>query len=95
MSDRSTYRMQDDARLIDEAKYNPNRELAIALGERLEDVLAEADAKVYEAKERANDFEIDCNKLDDKVYELQSKIDVLELMLSERDRIIDELKKGN
>lgn len=95
MPDRSTYRMHDDARLIDEAKYNPNRELAIALGERLEDVLAEADAKVYEAKERANDFEIDCNKLDDKVYELQSKIDVLELMLSERDRIIDELKKGN
>ena len=95
MPDRSTYRMHDDARLIEEAKYNPNRELAIVLGERLEDVLADADAKVYEAKERANDFEIDCNKLDDKVYELQSKIDVLELMLSERDRIIDELKKGN
>lgn len=41
MSDRSYYRSMDNERLIEEAKYNPNRELAIALGERLEDVLAE------------------------------------------------------
>lgn len=95
MSDRSTYRMHEDGRLIEEAKYNPNRELAIALGERLDDVLATTDAKIYEYKERANDFEIDCNKLDDKIYELQAEIQKLELMLSERDRIIEELKKGN
>ena len=94
MSDRSTYRMHDDARLIDEAKYNPNRELAIALGERLQDTLAEADAKVYEAKERANDFEIDCNQLDDKVYELRAEIEKLELMIADRDRIIDELNRS-
>ena len=102
MSDRSTYRMHDDARLIDEAKYNPNRELAIALGERLQDTLAEADAKVYEAKERANDFEIDCNKLDDKVYELRVEIDGLSMTLQQRDDEIahlrdqlNQLKKGN
>lgn len=102
MPDRSTYRTHDDARLIEEAKYNPNRELAIALGERLQDTLAEADAKVYEAKERANDFEIDCNKLDDKVYQLQAEIAKLELMLSIRDNTINTLtaqiakmKKGN
>ena len=95
MSDRNTYRMHEDSRLIEEAKYNPNVELAIVLGERLEDVLATTDAKIYEYKERAKDFEIDCNQLDDKVYELQAEIAKLELMLGERDRIIDELKKGN
>ena len=95
MPDRSTYRTYPDERLVEEAKYNPNRELAIALGERLDDVLAEMVAKVREAKERANDFEIDCSKLDDEVYELQAEIQKLELMLGERDRIIEELKKGN
>lgn len=33
--DRSYYRMQTDQELIEEAKYNPNPELCIALGERL------------------------------------------------------------
>lgn len=93
MGDRSTYRMYEDARLIEEAKYDPNRELAIALGERLEDVLATTDAKIYEYKERAKDLEIDCNQLDDKIYALQAEIQKLELMLGERDRIIEELKK--
>lgn len=102
MSDRSTYRMHEDGRLIEEAKYNPNRELAIALGERLEDVLATTDAKIYEYKERANDFEIDCNKLDDKIYELRVEIDGLSMTLQQRDDEIahlrdqlNKLKKGN
>lgn len=34
--DRSYYRLQTDAELIEEAKYNPNPELCIALGERLD-----------------------------------------------------------
>ena len=93
MGDRSTYRYDDDGRLIEEAKYNPNRELPIALGERLEDVLATTDAKIYEYKERAKDLEIDCNQLDDEIYALQAEIQKLELMLGERDRIIEELKK--
>lgn len=33
--DRCDYRCMTDAELIEEAKYNPNPELAIALGERL------------------------------------------------------------
>ena len=33
--DRCDYRQMSDAELIEEAKYNPNPELCIALGERL------------------------------------------------------------
>jgi hypothetical protein len=36
--DRSYYRLASDDDLIEEAKYNPSTELAIALGERLEDI---------------------------------------------------------
>lgn len=93
MSDRSTYRYEEDGRLIEEAKYNPNRELAIALGERLDDVLAELDYKIGEHKELYADLEREANKLDDKIYELQLEIDKLEMQLEERERIIDELKK--
>lgn len=95
MGDRSTYRMYEDGRLIEEAIYNPNRELAIVLGERLQDALVCGQAVVDEARERVKDFEIDYNKLDDRIYELAQEIDKLELMLSERERIIDELKKDN
>jgi hypothetical protein len=93
--DRSRYRMCEDSNLLEEAKYNPTSELAIILAERLEEVQAEADERLEEAKDRAADFERDANRLDDKVYELQMEINKLELMLGERDRIIDELRKGN
>jgi hypothetical protein len=95
MSDRTTYRSQEDQQLIEEAKYNPNRELAIALGERLEDYAAEMDVKIGEQRERADDAERDASRLDDKIYELGVEIDKLELMLEERDRVIEQLKKGN
>jgi hypothetical protein len=36
--DRSYYRLASDDDLIEEAKYTPNIELCIALGERLEDI---------------------------------------------------------
>ena len=93
--DRNHYRMREDSNLLEEAKYNPTSELAIILAERLEEVQAEADERLEEAKDRAADFERDANRLDDKVYELQMEINKLELMLGERDRIIDELRKGN
>ena len=93
MPDRSTYRMYEDARLIEEAKYDPNRELAIVLGERLDDVIRTSEIQIEDERERARDFERDANQLDDKIYELQHEIDKLELMISERDRIIDELKE--
>jgi chromosome segregation ATPase len=92
MPDRSTYRLYEDARLIEEAKYNPNRELAITLGERLADVLAEAEERVEEQRDRASDFERDANKLDDRIYELELMLDTLELMLDTRDTYIEELE---
>ena len=92
MADRSYYRHEDDNRLIEEAKYNPNRELSIALGERLEDVLAEFDDKVDGWRERAADFERDANKLDDKVYELRVEIDGLSMTLQQRDDEIAHLR---
>lgn len=40
--DRCDYRTMTDAELIEEAKYNPNPELAIALAERLDKKRMEA-----------------------------------------------------
>jgi peptidoglycan hydrolase CwlO-like protein len=93
--DRSRYRMREDSKLFEDAKYNPTAELAIVLAERLEEVLVENDEEIEALRERAADFERDANKLDDELCELQHKIDVLELMLSTRDETIEELKKGN
>jgi peptidoglycan hydrolase CwlO-like protein len=58
-------------------------------------VQAEFDEQLEEAKEAAEDARLDMNQLDDKIYLLQQEIEKLELMLGERDRIIDELRKGN
>ena len=95
MTDRNTYRMCEDSKLLEEARYNPNAELAIVLAERLETVWVEYEAETEALKDRAADFERDAAKLDDELCELQHKIDVLELMLSTRDETIEELKKGN
>lgn len=92
MPDRSYYRSEDDTRLIEEAKYNPNRELAIALGERLEEVIALAETLEDELKEAKEEGERECRKLDDQIYLLDSKVDVLELMLGQRDERIAELE---
>ena len=92
MPDRSYYRSEDDKRLIEEAKYNPNRELAIALGERLEDVLAKLGEKVGEFKDRQEDDRIEFNKLDDKIYELRVEIDGLSMTLQQRDDEIAHLR---
>jgi len=72
--DRNTYRMCEDSELINEAAYRPSAELAVVLGERLEDITAEHEANVEELKDRAKNFEIDANQLDDKVYELRMEI---------------------
>lgn len=92
MSDRTTYRTYEIPRLIDEAKYNPNRELAVALGERLEDLDLELDGRVADSEERADDLQRELNKLDDRLYEAGVQIDQLELMLSQRDDEIASLK---
>ncbi len=95
LMDRSYYRMRGDAGLLERAKYNPTAELAIVLAERLAEIQVEFDEQIDEAKEAAEDARLDMNQLDDKIYLLQQEIDKLELMLGERDRIIDELRKGN
>jgi hypothetical protein len=43
--DRSYYRLASDDELIEEAKYTPSTELAIALGERLEDITTKEEDK--------------------------------------------------
>ena len=92
MNDRNYWRSQDTSRLIDDARHS-GHELAIVLGERLEDMDVEAREELAEWQQKAEDLQIDCNQLDDKVYELRAEIEQLELMIAERDRIIEELKK--
>jgi hypothetical protein len=95
LMDRSYYRMRGDTGLLERAKYNPTAELAVVLAERLEEVQAEFEEQLEEAKEAAADLQLDLNQMDDKVYLLQQKIDVLELMVSTRDDTIEKLRKGN
>jgi len=87
--------MCSDSYLIETALYAPDAELAIVLAERLEEVQFENNEEIEGWKERAADFEREANKLDDKIYELQQKIDELELMLSMRDDTIIKLKEQN
>jgi predicted nuclease with TOPRIM domain len=93
--DRNYYRTCDDTKLFEEGKYGPNAELAVVLAERLAEVQFENARVIDELQERADDFERDANRLDDRVYELQQKIDVLELMLATRDETIEQLKEQN
>ena len=93
MTDRSYYRALPTQALIEEARYS-GHELAIVLGERLEDMDVEGQRDLAEAKAELDDAIIDCNQLDDKVYELRAEIEKLELMISDRDRIIDELNRS-
>lgn len=95
LMDRNTYRMREDSKLLEEAKYNPTAELAVVLAERLAEVQAEFEEQIEEAKEAAEDARLDMNQLDDKIYLLQQEIEKLELMISQRDDTINELKKGN
>jgi|LakMenE01Jun11ns_1017448.scaffolds.fasta_scaffold9959430_5 hypothetical protein len=93
--DRTYYRTEEDQQLLEEAKYNPNSELAVVLAERLDDIMLEAETDLYEANERTADANREVSHLEDKVYELEMEINKLELMISQRDETIEELKKGN
>lgn len=74
--DRTYWRAQDDKRLIDEAKHNPSAELAIALGERLED--------------SPDPNELD--ELHDELREAQRKIATLEADLEALERDFEALQ---
>jgi len=93
--DRSTYRMYSDTSLQEMARYNPSAELAIVLGERLEEVQAEFDERLEEARENAADLQIDLNQLDDKNYLLQSEIARNESTISNMAAEIAYLKEQN
>lgn len=95
LKDRSYYRMCEDSKLLEEARYNPNAELAIVLGERLVEVQVEFDEQLEEAKEAAEDARLDMNQLDDKIYTLQSEIAKNEDTIAAMAAEIEELKKGN
>ena len=72
--DRSAYRMYSDTSLQEMAKYNPSAELAIVLGERLEEVQAEFGERLGEALERAADLQLDLNQMDDNLYMLRAEL---------------------
>ena len=91
MNDRNYWRSQDTSRLIDDARHS-GHELAIVLGERLEDLDVEAREELAEWKQKAEDLQIDCNQLEDTLYQLRAEIEQLELMIAERDRLSEELK---
>ena len=55
--DRSYYRAEPTANLIDEAKYHPNVELCIALGERLEKLQWKLDNYRLEADAERYDYD--------------------------------------
>lgn len=93
MYDRTYWRSCDTSRLIEDARHS-GHELAIVLGERLEDMDVEAQGEYEEWKQKLEDCEINCNQLDDKVYQLRAEIEKLELMIADRDRIIDELNRS-
>ena len=68
MTDRSRYRMCSDSYLLEEAKHNPNAELAIVLAERLEEVQAEFDEKIEGYIDRIEDLEREINELTEDTY---------------------------
>jgi CII-binding regulator of phage lambda lysogenization HflD len=66
--------MYSDTSLQEMAKYNPSAELAIVLGERLEEVQAEFGERLGEALERAADLQLDLNQMDDNLYMLRAEL---------------------
>lgn len=93
LMDRSYYRMRGDTGLLERAKYHPTAELAVVLAERLQEVQAEFDEQLEEAKEAAEDARLDMNQLDDKIYELRSEIARNEITISSMAAEIAYLKE--
>lgn len=92
IADRSYWRDQPTSRLIDEARYS-DHELAMVMGERLEDIEIAHAQEIDELKERITDFEIDANQLDDKVYELRAEIARMESIIDGMAAEIEQLKE--
>lgn len=91
--DRNYYRMLGDTELLRAAADSPTAELAVVLGERLEAVVTEMESDISDYKERADDFERDCNRLDDEKYVLECEISRLEDTLDAMAEEIEQLKE--
>ena len=91
--DRNYYRMLGDTELLRAAADSPTAELAVVLGERLEAVVTEMESDISDYKERADDFERDCNRLDDEKYVLECEISRLEDFLDAMAEEIQQLKE--
>lgn len=91
--DRNHYRMRGDTDLLEQAKYNPTAELAIVLAERLQEVQAEFEEQIEEAKVAAEDARLGMNQLDDKIYLLQSEVARNEITISSMAAEIAYLKE--
>jgi predicted RNase H-like nuclease (RuvC/YqgF family) len=91
--DRNYYRMLDDVELISAAAENPDAELAVVLGERMEAITTEMENDICDYRERAADFERDCNRLDDEKYELECEVARLEDVIDSMAEEIQQLKE--
>jgi hypothetical protein len=60
--------MCSDSYLLEEAKHNPNAELAIVLAERLEEVQAEFDEKAEAYIDKIEGLEREINELTEDTY---------------------------
>jgi hypothetical protein len=60
--------MCSDSYLLEEAKHNPNAELAIVLAERLEEVQAEFDEKAEAYTDKIEGLEREINELTEDTY---------------------------
>jgi hypothetical protein len=74
--DRTYWRSQDDARLIDEAKHYPSAELCIALGERLNET-HETDRWHDELKERCDSQQATIIAMRAEIKALEDQVDDL------------------
>jgi predicted RNase H-like nuclease (RuvC/YqgF family) len=91
--DRNYYRMLDDVELISAAAENPDAELAVVLGERMEAITTEMENDICDYRERAADFERDCNRLDDEKYQLECEIVRMEAIIDAIAEEIEQLKE--
>lgn len=91
--DRNYYRMLEDTELLRAAADSPNAELAVVLGERMEAVVTEMESDIYDYRERAADFERDCNRLDDEKYRLECEIVRMEAIIDGMAAEIQQLKE--
>lgn len=87
LKDRNHYRMCEDSLLLEEAIDNPNAELAIVLGERLEAAWVDCEEQLNEVTDHAKALEHEVDELNEQICTLEHQIDELQAF-------IDTLQEG-